>query len=298
MSPSGHLSPKLASQWAASAQYYFLDALMTDPGIQYEQIAFHGGTSLHFSWRSPRFSEDLDFLLARDAGEIHGIVKKAGEKVAEAFRADDPRFAIELQDKTRHDERMIAYSLRVSHPDYIGKSLIKVEFWRVTPEYLAKYPVTLRSPIQPGQMVSRISNPVPAATLETAYCDKLTAFATRPYLKWRDIYDLWWIGTQTDAKLEVSTVVRQFLHNISAYQTIDGLSPAQALRKFLENDSNELVNKADPDLKRWLPAALWEKMHTRVTTEMVRYARHALQTVADAIEKKVTDGSLNRAPHD
>jgi predicted nucleotidyltransferase component of viral defense system len=292
MNSAGHLNPKLATQWAAAAQYYFLDALMADPALQYEQIAFHGGTSLHFSWRSPRFSEDLDFLLARDAGETHAIVKRAGEKVAEALRSNDPRFKVELKDKTHHDERMIAYEVCVSRPDYIGKSLVKVEFWRVTPEYLAGYPVTLRSPIQPGQLVSRISNPVPAATLETAYCDKLTAFATRPYLKWRDIYDLWWLGTQTAAKLEVSSVVRQFLHNVSAYQTIDGLPPAQALRRFLETDPGELVKKADPDLKRWVPAALWEKTHPRVTTEMVGYTRHALQTVADAIEKNVTDGSL------
>ncbi|MBS0420021.1 MAG: nucleotidyl transferase AbiEii/AbiGii toxin family protein [Proteobacteria bacterium] len=298
MISSGHLHTQLAAQWAASAQYFFLNALMADPGVQYEHIAFHGGTSLHFSWRSPRFSEDLDFLLARDAGQIHSIVKKAGEKVAEAFRADDPRFSVELKGKTRLDERMIAYELRVSHPDYMGESLVKVEFWRVTPQYLAGYPVALRSPIQPGQMVSRISNPVPAATLETAYCDKLTAFATRPYLKWRDIYDLWWIGTQTDAKLDVSAITLQFLHNVSAYQTVDGLSPALALRRFLESDADELVKKADPDLKRWIPPALWQKMHPRVTTEMVRYARHALQTVADVIEKKVTDGTLSRIPHD
>jgi predicted nucleotidyltransferase component of viral defense system len=298
MSPPRHLSPESATRWAASAQFYFLDALMADPGIQYEQIAFHGGTSLHFSWRSPRLSEDLDFLLAREAGDIHAIVERAGKKVTEAFRADDPLFAIELKDRTRNDERMIAYELRVSHPELIGKTLVKVEFWRVTPEYLAKYPVALRSPIQPGEMVSRISNPVPAATLETAYCDKLTAFATRPYLKWRDIYDLWWIGTQTDAKLDISTVARQFLHNVSAYQTVGDLPPARALRKFLENDPVELVRKADPGLRRWVPSALWEKVHPRVTTEMVRYARHALQTVADAIEKKVTDVSLSTVPHD
>jgi predicted nucleotidyltransferase component of viral defense system len=298
MSPSGHLSAEVATRWASSAQYYFLDALMADPGIQYEQIAFHGGTSLHFSWRSPRLSEDLDFLLARDAGDIHALVEHAAGKVTEAFRAEDPRFTIELKDKTRKNERMIAYELRVSHPDFIGKSLVKVEFWRVTPEYLAKYPVALRSPILPGEMVSRISNPVPAATLETAYCDKLTAFATRPYLKWRDIYDLWWIGTQTDAKLEVLSVARQFLHNVSAYQTIDNLSPAQALRKFLLQRPAELVKKADPDLKRWVPPQLWGKMHPRLTTEMVRYAMHALQAVADAIEQKVTNVSLNRVPHD
>jgi hypothetical protein len=41
----GHLTTELATRWASSAQYYFLDALMADPGIQYEQFAFHGGTS-------------------------------------------------------------------------------------------------------------------------------------------------------------------------------------------------------------------------------------------------------------
>src|SRR5580700_7251631 len=99
---------------------------MADPGIQYEQIAFYGGTSLHFSWRSPRFSEDLDFLLAKDARDVHAIVKKATQKVAEAFRAEDPRFTIALKDKTRQDERMIAYELRIAHSGFMGKALVKV----------------------------------------------------------------------------------------------------------------------------------------------------------------------------
>src|SRR5271168_2215936 len=122
--PRRPLTPDLASTWAASAQYQFLDALMADPKIQYEQIAFHGGTSLHFSWRSPRLSEDLDFLLARETGDIHTIVEHAGQKVTEAFRAEDPRFTIELKDKTRKNERMIAYELRVSHPDFMGKTRV------------------------------------------------------------------------------------------------------------------------------------------------------------------------------
>lgn len=59
---------------------------MAGPQIQYEQIAFHGGTSLHFSWRSPRLSEDLDFLIARSAADLGSIIELAGKKVAEAFR--------------------------------------------------------------------------------------------------------------------------------------------------------------------------------------------------------------------
>jgi len=81
--------------------YQFLDALMADPKIQYEQIAFHGGTSLHFSWRSPRLSEDLDFLIAQSAADLGTIVELAGQKVAEAFRSEDPQFTIEIQDRTR-----------------------------------------------------------------------------------------------------------------------------------------------------------------------------------------------------
>lgn len=267
---------------------------MADPQIQYGQLAFHGGTSLHFSWRSPRLSEDLDFLVARGAGDLSAIVERAGQKVAEALRSEEPRFTVEVRDRTRREERMISYDLRVAHAAYIGKALIKVEFWRVSSEYLAQYPVELRSPIRPGEMVSRISNPLPAATLETAYCDKLTAFATRRYLKWRDIFDLWWIGTQTDARLDLPSITRQFLHNLSAYRTVGGAPPAEALRKFLENDPAKLLEKADPDLRRWLPQPLWEKMHPRVTKEMIEYARGALASVADTIEKDLVGGTLKR----
>ena len=130
--------------------------------------------------------------------------------------------------------------------------------------------------------------------MKLSYCDKLTAFATRPFLKWRDIHDLWWIGTQTDSRLDLATVVPQFLHNVTAYDTVDNLPPAQALRKFLENDPGELVKKADPDLKRWMPQTLWAKLHPQVTSEMVKYVRQALESVANAIEKNEMDASLKR----
>ncbi len=290
------LSPETSAEWAAAAQLRFLDAMMADSALESGQIAFHGGTSLHLSWRSPRMSEDLDFLMVKSAADIGTIMERARKKTEEAFRAGDPRFIVEIKDKTKNRGRMISYHLRVSHPGYLGKSLIKVEFWKVDARYLAKYPVALRAPIQTGDLVSHITHPVPAATLETAYCDKLTAFATRPFLKWRDIYDLWWIGTQTDARLELSTVARQFLHNVSVYDTIERLPPAQALRKFLEHKPADLLKKADPDLRRWMPKTLWATLHPAVTREMVAYVRYAIAAVADAIEQGRTEGSLKRMP--
>jgi hypothetical protein len=47
------LSSDAATLWAASAQLYFLDALMADSSIQEGEIAFHGGTSLHFIMALP-----------------------------------------------------------------------------------------------------------------------------------------------------------------------------------------------------------------------------------------------------
>ena len=95
-----HLPPDLAARWASSAQFRFLDALMADPALACDQIAFHGGTSLH-SWRSPRRSEDLDFLTALTSEVIRAAVERAHKKAVEAFLAENPRFILELRDKTR-----------------------------------------------------------------------------------------------------------------------------------------------------------------------------------------------------
>jgi hypothetical protein len=291
------LSPQHHAEWASQAQFRFLGALMSDPALDCAQIAFHGGTSLHLSWRSPRRSEDLDFLIAKSAADISALMDRARLKTEEAFRAEDPLFSVELRDKTKDGERMLAYQLVISHPGYLGNTLVKIEFWKVDAAYLAGYPIELRTPLRPGDVVSRISVPVPAAALETAYCDKLTALATRPYLKWRDIFDLWWIGTQTDARLEISSVARQFLHNVRAYETVDHLPPAQALRRFVSShDQEDVIKRADPDLKRWLPPESWARLHPQATAEMVQYTWYALERVADAIENNDLAASLKRSP--
>lgn len=47
------------SRWARNAQLLILDSLMVETPWKVGEVAFHGGTSLHLSWRSPRFSLDL-----------------------------------------------------------------------------------------------------------------------------------------------------------------------------------------------------------------------------------------------
>ena len=123
-----------------------------------------------------------------------------------------------------------------------------------------------------------------------AYCDKLTAFATRKYTKWRDIYDLWWIGTQKHDELpEIEEIAKQFLHNVSAYNTIENVPPAFALLKFTERDQDEIFNLAETDLKKWLPENLWERLYPDEIRKMILYVNKTLRNVSDVINDMTED---------
>lgn len=279
------LPPGLASRWSQLAHAFYLQALITESNWGFNEIAFHGGTSLRMSWNSPRHSEDLDFLLARQVENLDAISAKVEQALKDLFLAEDPNLRVELRSKTKDPNRMAVYQIVVSHPYFIGNAMAKAEFWRVDDSYLAGYPVALRTPATQGEVVGLLSTPIPAATLQTAYADKLTAFATRPHLKWRDIYDLWWIGTQTNTPLKMPEVAAQFLHNLGGYTTREGLPPAQALRLFLANDRDGVIQRADPDLKRWLPESVWDALQRQgAVDQMVDYVFHALGAVADHLD--------------
>lgn len=291
------LDPLTATEWAKQAQLALIDALMSQSSWTTQQVAFHGGTSLHLSWSSPRHSEDLDFLLSQEVKDLDKVMPRVEKRVQESMMMIDPLMKVEVRDKTRDPDRMPCFHVAISKDGILGKALVKVEFWRVNENYLRSYPSEFRQPSAPGKVVSHLSHPVPAADLPTAFCDKLTAFATRPHLKWRDIYDLWWIGTQTDTPLDMATVAQQFLHNLSAYKTAEGLEPAAALRRFLARPIDEVVAAADPDLKRWLPDSLWQRLHPEGVKQMVDYTRFALDAVAAQLEGQLASGAtLKRLP--
>jgi len=290
MTKRQHLSPDMATQWAQMAHAFYLDALMAEADWTTGEIAFHGGTSLRLSWNSPRYSEDLDFLLSRTAQNLDEIMVRVEARIQSMARRLDADLVVSMTDKTKDAQRMPLFMITVSHPNYLGTVKVKAEFWRTDPAYLRKYPTQQRMPGSQLTAPSALdvfaltSNPVPAASLETAYADKLVAFATRPHLKWRDIYDLWWIGTQTKAQLDMDNVVQQFLHNITAYTPLKSLPPAQALRLFLDKPKEEIIKAADPDLRNWLPENLWKRLNPNGVMEMVEYTFFALESVAAHVE--------------
>ena len=62
------------------AHVSYLHALMNQSTWRVGQIAFHGGTSLHLSWHSPRHSEDLDFLLSSQVDDLDQVTRRCRDR--------------------------------------------------------------------------------------------------------------------------------------------------------------------------------------------------------------------------
>lgn len=146
---------------------------------------FHGGTALRFLYRLPRYSEDLDFALessmaAINFTEIIPSVCKSFE--AEAYTID-----------TKINDRRVVKSAFIRFPGLLhdlGLSPNKSEVLSVKVEVDNNPPIggiTETSVIRRYVMLSVLH--YDKASLLSG---KLHAILARPYVKGRDLYDLFW----------------------------------------------------------------------------------------------------------
>lgn len=277
------LDPKTARYFSDLGHMVFIQALTQAEPLQARQIAFHGGTSLHLSWQSPRFSEDLDFLLDRSqSGKMDKTIRKVEASMRRILKAKDPDLDVRIADKTREGSNLLNYRVTISSRAIIGNVHVKAEFWQVPTDYLRKYDTRFTYPLKGGDLVTSISQPVPAATLETAYADKMTACATRRHLKWRDVFDIWWLRQQIDIDLE--KMADKYLHQVTAFDTVEGLPPGEALFRYLDWPREKFLKEADPDIRKWLPKELWESLENIGIEEIVDDVRTAVLEMARAVE--------------
>lgn len=269
-----NMTPAEQRDYASMMQFKFLEYFAQASGLSCKDIVFHGGTSLRCAWRSPRFSEDLDFLVSEEASErIETLVKRAIKRVKEYLVMTDPGVKLNLKDKTKEARNLIHFEVVLEKENLHRSSMVKLEFWKVPNNYLDQYASKMIQAYDPKDLHLKMDAIIPVADIATIFCDKLVALSTRPYLKWRDLFDIWWIRTQNpekpEARLGGEELRDKYLHHLSGYKTRDGLPPAQALALFLEHDTEELVQKAVTDLKEFLPQPVWEHYFPNTIREMV-----------------------------
>lgn len=154
-------------------------------------LAFHGGTALRFLFHSPRYSEDLDFALEREAERY------AFRAYLESLRAEFTRegYAVELKMNDR----------KTVHSAFVRFTGLLHELG-LAPQRSAVLAVKLEVDTRPPTGANLTTTVVRRyVVLQLQHHDrasllagKLHALLQRPYLKGRDVFDLvWYLSDRT-----------------------------------------------------------------------------------------------------
>jgi len=302
-------------QWALLLQTLLIDGFAEHSKWTGKDVVFHGGTSLKLGWGSPRWSEDLDFLIRHDlleesAKQMKNAVAHAQEQL---FRID-AQMKIEFREK--NSSRMARYQAVLTKPGVLGKAAVKAEFWGVNQGYLERYPSEPRITQPPPELFDagyfvRVRSMIPTATLNAILCDKILAVANRPYLKSRDIFDMWWLQQERGFKQQSwDKTAEQVMFHATAYdvdfeedadkwlnpkisfssQTELASSTSEQLRRWAETVKTEdYLKQAQNELHNFLISSLgavntWEMYWKDKVEEMIETASKSALGCADALD--------------
>ncbi len=240
-------------------------------------IAFQGGTCLHLVYGSPRFSEDLDFLI-RGGLSLKGFAKAVQERlVLPSFMARDLTPTVSV---LKDEKNPRTFYVTLGGKNVIGSVKVKVELWDTAPEAMN----TLNLVVQPVNM-NGVMAVVPSLTIPEIVADKVYALGARERLKPRDIHDLWWLNHHAKFALDEGI----FLRRLSIYpQALGGERETAAA--WLEKANTRLQELKHPattetvtaDLARWLPSFARGNMESTqkmlvVSTDLLIWGMQTMQ---------------------
>jgi len=255
-------------------QILLLDSLYAVSGS--ESIYFQGGTALRWIYGGMRFSEDLDFVTSLAPEQIHMILKKVYSRVNHACIAQfGPGLLEQALKKARNDAVKVFYIYRpLTQRERIA---VKLEFEPLKPGRLPMVKrVILRDLpaitglLSGGKLIMPYSSSiVMAQTAEELLSDKIRALFERPYLKGRDIYDIWWLTE----RMQVVPSWEQTKTKLDMYRS--AFVPARAADYFQKGSFLEDIIKAIvSDLPRFIPKDIYAV-----------YQNDGFKTLTDALRK-------------
>ena len=222
------------------------DALGNDTSLQ---VGFQGGTCLHLSYRSPRFSEDLDFLAAGALDHLDSLMPKVAQELSARMQARGLR-PVQLSGRggksgiDGHPHNPRTYQLVLPAPRSDRPAMrVKVEFMAVPSVLLSAYRRELRAPVIDGSVVrAAITAPLPVATLEAIEADKVVALALRSRPQVRDAFDLGWIAQQRPG----------------AYRAIQSVETSR--RFYTASDVTTILDLAQQTLEQFTPQGMCDQL--------------------------------------
>lgn len=273
------MSTEEAEDLRHALQVATLEALMTARRWEPASLCFQGGTALHLGYSSPRYSEDLDFLLRENLK-----VDSLGEAVQRRLAGTRwlPPDAVLTVSQAKEGRNPHSFTVTISGPQVIGSVRVKVELWRTRAEVLAAMKWAVRPVRIARGPASGMQSFVPTLAPEEIYADKVFALVARPFLKPRDVFDLHWLRDQHGCKVCAPANLQLRLSTYPNESAQGWLERAAARRELLAASAPMIAE----DLRRWLPS-YWS-LDDRSVAEMIAEAVAALDQGVEAMREVIT----------
>lgn len=239
------------------AIHLHLLSAMSEAGIL-KHAVFQGGTALRLCYGGERYSEDLDFVCGKAGSyftdvEFSELIETALETTKNTLARDFGLDANSISRKKPDHPDLVKQSavavaawqiiVPIEPTPHTPKSRIKIEFANV-PAYDTK-PMAVRA--TPG-LVQIQDVILRAESADEILADKAVALAARAALKFRDVWDVWFLQDQLDARADREIVSKKF----DDYGTEDVQAKAEARAAELTTDAT--AQAFIVEMKRFLPA--------------------------------------------
>ena len=281
------ISGEMEQNLLKEAIHLHLLSALSDAGIL-RYVVFQGGTALRLCYGGERYSEDLDFVCGTsgsylDKIEFEKLIQRALETAKHSLQRDfgiSPD-QITLKQPSRPSAikeipvAVAAWQIAVpiDATPRSPKSRIKIEFANV-PSYDNKPRVVRVTPglVQIQDVILAVESP------NEILADKAVALVAREVLKYRDVWDVWYLVNRLDAHVDRNLVQ----HKFADYGTTDIETRARRRREELGTESTAKAFLGE--MKRFLPskrvAELTEMgMHRAVLADSGELIRRAVLTV-------------------
>jgi predicted nucleotidyltransferase component of viral defense system len=216
------------------------------------RLVFQGGTAIRWCHGGERFSEDLDFVTHLDRSALEKLMRSVETPVTRESVAHFGPGRLTVTPRGRRDEGTV-WRMVFEPQTARDRITVKVECERLqVGAILATEPRVLGMQKAVSYLIGagefRIPRPNSVLVVETPeeiLSDKVRALLERPYLKGRDIYDIWHLRD----RLRVPVVRKVMERKFTCYAA--PFTPRRRPAWFESNDQ-ELVDAIEGDLRRFL----------------------------------------------
>ncbi len=256
-----------------------------------DQLIFRGGTALRWIYGGQRASEDLDFVSAMPPSEIRKLVNRALPQTRHLALS---QFGMgSFEEKPRLGSSGGFRTFILFSPNMQRERInVRVEVEEIQSH---RIPAHRKIPMMDCPQVFHVmkegvlalpfsSSILVVETPEEILTDKLRALYERPYLKGRDLYDLWFLHSMLGVKTHLEQLDRKLKSYVRPFRM------ARRATFFLKKEAKkEILQALKTDLRRFLPASVYKVLETSTFASIFK----SLEEILSPLVKEGLEDLLN-----